>query len=118
MKKFVVEITGLPCSGKSYFCNDIDFFLNKKKSSFIKSLLFEIKYLFIGFCFLNISTIYALLIFCLHEKAPLNYRLKIFRNVIKKFGVYKNFRDLSCGGYIDEGISHIPFNFLNSNTLD
>lgn len=118
MIKKIYEITGLPCSGKSYFCNDIDGFLNKKKLSIVKAIFFEIKLLLLGIFFLKTSTLYAFLILCLHEKAPLTYRLKIFRNIIKKFGVYKKFRYVVTGGYVDEGISHIPFNLLHSNTAE
>lgn len=64
------------------------------------------------------SEIYAFIMLCLHEKAPLKYKFKIFRNVLKKIGIYKSFSDSKISGYIDEGVSHIPFNFLHSNAQD
>ena len=118
MKGNVIEISGLPCSGKSYFCNDINGFLNKKHNSLIKVLIFEIEFFMLGLSLLKASELYKFFLLCLREKAPIRYRIKIFRNIIKKFGVFKKFKNVSSFGYVDEGISHIPFNFLSGNTVE
>ncbi|MFS1867042.1 hypothetical protein [Vibrio breoganii] len=114
----LVEISGLPCSGKSYFCDSKDGFLNKKQSSIIKVIMFEVKYILLGLLFLKFSVLRTFLSLCFKEKVPLKYKIKILRNVIKKFGIHSQFRNVAVDGFIDEGISHIPFNFLNSNTSD
>lgn len=118
MNKCLVEITGLPCAGKSYFCDDSEGFLNRKKKSVTKEVFSSIQFILLGTIFLKISTLYAFLMLCRYEKAPLIFRLKIFANILKKFGIFNKYRNSTVTGYIDEGISHIPFNFLHTDTVE
>ena len=119
MNMNTIEITGQPCSGKSTYVDKIspankDFLT--KSGIFIRKIYFFI----LGVIYLKSSRIKKLLKWSLKERAPVYFRLNIFRNAIIKFGMFKkNFESksqINNNFILDEGISHLPFLFLETET--
>lgn len=111
-----IEITGQPCSGKSTY---IDKVLSDSESS-SDTFKQKIYFFFYGVMYLETSRIKKILKWSLKENASIFFRLNIFRNAIAKFGMFnkkyliklkKNHNFL-----LDEGISHLPFLFLETDT--
>lgn len=114
MKKLYQELSGVPCSGKSYWCTNKKV-LNTQQKGITPSFIQNIHYISLGLSYLQLKRIFFFIKLSLSENAPLSYRFKILINVLKKFGYYSRY--ISHGvGIIDEGVSHIPFNFLSTDT--
>jgi hypothetical protein len=114
-----IEITGQPCAGKSSFIaqevmssKEISFY---DQTHFIKMLSF-----FVGIKYLGFQRTKVLLSWSLNENASLSFRINIFRNAVLKFGIFKNLNTLNLESsqrcLVDEGLSHLSFLFLNTDT--
>ncbi len=114
-----IEITGQPCSGKSTY---IDKVLSDYKDSAPTSdtLIQKIYFFFYGFMYLENSRIKKILKWSLKENASIFFRLNIFRNAIAKFGMFNKKYLIKLtknqNFLLDEGISHLPFLFLETDT--
>jgi hypothetical protein len=113
------EITGQPCAGKSSF-------MNREKSNneaivFKQGIARKIFYFLCGLYFLNLSRSKVLFFWSMLEQAPLYFRINIFFNAVSKFGIFFYLQSSSANNHedilVDEGISHLPFLFLNSDTI-
>lgn len=113
----LIEVTGQPCSGKTSFIS---------KEALINSSITKYKHkrkitnFFSGICYLGLSRLKVIFFWSLKEDVPFLFKLNIFRNTILKFGIFKKqykFREHSSKKvYIDEGVSHLPFLFLKTDT--
>ena len=122
----IIEITGIPASGKSTFLmkKGIEGFDPSKrkntqgqKNKFILVKIgYEIWFFILGCISLSPSNLFFFFKSSLHEKGSILQNLNIFRNIIRKFGIRNLAIKENTDCYIDEGISHIPFNLLNSDT--
>ena len=113
-----IEITGQPCSGKTSF---IASEVSGKKVNFFKLGFFrQIFYFFSGINFLGFSRTKVLFYWSLCEDAPLYFRMNVFRNAASKFGVFsslqKSINNNVSKFIVDEGVSHLPFLFLKTDT--
>jgi hypothetical protein len=112
----IVEVTGIPCIGKSTYIRSnnfrtIDDLLNSSK------IMRNAVYLY----FLAKSNILTSISICdmywlfkssMKVKVSVLTKLNIFRNCLIKFSYYsylRNSQEISGNIVIDEGISHIPF---------
>ena len=115
-----IEITGQSCSGKTSF--------SSKKVSIEQNLtiykignLRKILNFAAGLKYLGASKAMVLMNFALKEKGPLFFRINIFRNAVSKFGIFTHVNYSTNNSkilIIDEGLSHLPFLFLETNTKD
>jgi len=113
------EITGQPCAGKTSFIK------NGKLGetlyhSYTQGILVKTVNFFRGLCYLDLARLRKLFTWSFDEQASIFFKLNIFRNAVSKFGIYsslnkKNFNN-SSSLLVDEGISHLPFLFLNTKT--
>ena len=109
------ELTGQPCSGKTVYKNNKENYniANTGIVNFI--LLKKIFSFFIGVIYLKFKRSKKLFLWSFNENAPFYFQTKIFFNSVSKFGIkYKSNNDLEF--IVDEGISHLPFLFLNTDT--
>lgn len=117
---YFVEITGQSCSGKTQFIED-ELILNKKFHAYRKNFIIKIFNFFVGVRYLGLERTKVLLSWSLKENASLFFRINIFRNAVLKFGNFKNLSNSTQDDLptyiLDEGVSHLPFLFLNSDTL-
>ena len=117
---YFVEITGQSCSGKTKFIEE-ELILNTKFHAYRKNFIIKIFNFFVGVRYLGLERTKVLFSWSLKENASLFFKINIFRNAVLKFGNFKNLStstqdDLQL--YIlDEGVSHLPFLFLNTDTL-
>tara|TARA_Y100000813_G_C24079351_1_gene312613 strand:- start:25 stop:594 length:570 start_codon:yes stop_codon:yes gene_type:complete len=113
------EITGQPCSGKSTYIDKVLLSYKISESS-TDTLIQKIYFFFYGFMYLENSRIKKILKWSLKENASILFRLNIFRNAIAKFAIFnkKYFLKLKNNHnfFLDEGISHLPFLFLETDT--
>jgi len=121
----IIEITGVPAGGKSFYIAKSDFnvfnicgpYLDSlQRVRIIKILVREFYVFYVGIKVLSLQDIYFFWKAAMREDVSLLNKLNIFRNIVRKFGVRKliNLSRSNDVFYIDEGISHIPFNLLNS----
>ena len=59
----------------------------------------------------------------LAEEAPFFFRINIFRNAVSRFGIFYKMDLLTSANpskklIVDEGVSHLPFIFLKTDTLE
>ena len=113
-----LEITGQPCSGKSSF---IAKQASDKEAYFFKQgPISKIFSFFSGINFLGPKRVKVLFDWSLIEDAPLYFRINIFRNAVTKFGIFSSLQastnDYGARLLVDEGISHLPFLFLKTDT--
>ena len=115
-----IEITGQPCSGKSTFLRE-----NKDKyfdgfAVFSPALVTKLISFICSLKLLGLSRVYVLFNWSMKEDVPFFFRCNIFVNAVSKFGIQKMskiFRVASSSSCIvDEGISHLPFLFLNTDS--
>lgn len=113
-----VEITGRPCSGKSTHVDQQ--ILNKKAVLLNQGILVKLIYVILGINFLGFKRLKTLYDWSLIEDAPLYFKINIFLNALSKFGSFKYLKKINSSKtpdlIIDEGISHIPFLFLKTDT--
>ena len=116
----VKEITGQPCSGKSsYIAKEV--IISNEIQAYKMESLTKILIFFHGIYYLGYRRSRVLLLWSLKEKAPIFFRINIFRNAVSKFGIFKNLYRSTPKGLstiVDEGLSHLPFLFLKTNTKD
>ncbi len=113
-----IEITGQPCAGKSTILNKIslDYFIRHIKNRFPKKIL----YFFSGMHFLGLKRSKIIFSWSLAENVSFLFKLNIFFNCVSKFGIFyrhqnsAKYQDLKI--VVDEGISHIPFLFLETDS--
>ena len=117
-KNAFLEITGQACSGKTSFLSKKvsieENFLIYASGNFRKILNF-----ISGLRYLGIFKIKILFKFTLKERGSLYFKMNVFRNAIAKFGIFNHLNKLkkySKTIVIDEGISHLPFLFLETKT--
>ena len=119
----IVEITGVPCSGKSYFIDRISNNLNSK----IKVVkwnnynLINVFLIFVGYSYLLINNKgYTIFIkYILKKKIPFFDKIKLSFNVIKKITLNWIYSFDDSKIYLfDEGLTHIPFNILVDSYSD
>ncbi|MEZ8760777.1 hypothetical protein AB6D89_20170 [Vibrio splendidus] len=104
------EITGVPCSGKSSIIYHLP------APPFNKSDYNSIIVIIKGFLYLGPKRLFFFLISSFREEATFSYRLRIFFNIIKKFGFFHIAKKNKSYFIFDEGVSHIPFNLLSTDT--
>jgi broad-specificity NMP kinase len=113
-----IEITGQPCAGKSTILNKIsqDYVIRHIKNRFPKKILYFLS----GINFLGLQRLKILLGWSLAENASSLFKINIFFNCVSKFGIFHQhqkstkYQDLKI--VVDEGISHIPFLFLETDS--
>ena len=113
-----IEITGQPCAGKSTIANKIslDIVVRCIQNRFPKKIL----YFLLGINFLGLKRSKIIFGWSLAENVSFLFKLNIFFNCVSKFGIfhrYQNpakYQDLKI--VVDEGISHIPFLFLETDS--
>lgn len=125
--KSITELSGLPASGKSTFvkqkkliisCNEklFPFLFKYNPLPLISSLLAEAYLFFLGFKLLSLKELNLFIKMARKEDVSFLYQINIFRNTLRKFSVsYLVGKKPLSVIYIDEGISHIPFNYLSSD---
>ena len=113
-----IEITGQPCAGKSTIVNKIslDCVIRRIQNRFPKKIL----YLLLGINFLGLKRSKIIFGWSLAENVSFLFKLNIFFNCVSKFGIF--YRHQNHAKYqnlkivVDEGISHIPFLFLETDS--
>jgi hypothetical protein len=114
-----IEITGQPCAGKTSFIAQQ---IIKHESFRIYEHSYPIKFLsfVIGIKYLGFARTKILLSWALKETAPFLFRVNIFFNAVAKFGKRSNLitkqEPISPRYLVDEGLSHLPFLFLNTDS--
>lgn len=129
----ILELTGVPCSGKSYILNVInesdnrsaifsDHYLLeelgfKYENTFIR-IFFAESWLFVwGSWEAGFRLCVCYFFSCLRLKLSLIRRINIYRNIMRKYGVshFSQQRKYDDSWLIvDEGISHIPYLFTGA----
>ena len=114
----LVEITGQPCSGKSTLMNTYTFD-GIKPQVYKQGLFLKLINFIRGLIYLRLK-IHLLLSWSLKEQGSFVFRMNIFRNAVSKFGIFvdlkTNYIDSRQTMIVDEGISHLPFLFQNTET--
>lgn len=114
-----LEITGQPCAGKSTFVNRKE--ADSEASILSHGYIKKIFYILYGLYFLGFSRLKVLFFWSMDENAPIFFRINIFFNAVSKFGIFFYLQSLSNDSQqeilVDEGLSHLPFLFLNSDTV-
>lgn len=113
------EITGQPCTGKTSFIKNGK--LDKTLyHSYSQGILVKTVNFFRGLFYLDFVRLRMLFAWSFDEEASVFFKLNIFRNAVTKFGIYsylsKKNTYISSFPLVDEGISHLPFLFLNTET--
>lgn len=114
------EITGQPCAGKSSFLAN---YAKDNQSSIFKNhkgLARKVFYFFLGIYFLGFQKLKVLFCWSSQEDGPYYFRLNIFINAVSRFGIFcfvsRSISEKRIRFLIDEGISHLPFLFLKTDT--
>ena len=114
-----IEITGQPCAGKSSFIAQ-EVIIDKEIHIYEQGYLIKIFNFFSGIKYLGFQRTKVLLSWSLKENASLFFRINVFRNAVLKFGIFQNLNTSTVEGskryLVDEGLSHLPFLFLNTET--
>ena len=108
----------MPCSGKSYH---IKYIINNNQSLVFKQTYIKKFLSFIyGLQYLGIKRANVFLIWSFKEHVPFIYKINIFCNAVIKFGLYKilycGYKEGQSSIFIDEGLSHLTFLFLKTET--
>jgi hypothetical protein len=120
MKKLgIVEVTGQPASGKSHYIKNLRN-TDKKYNEISIQIIARLLYFYRGIRRLGMKRCMKLLAWSLKESCPNYYKLSIFFNAVSKFGRPFSNDNMSNDSIllVDEGISHIPFLFLNTDTKE
>ena len=114
-----LEIIGQPCTGKSSFIAQ-EVMINKEICIYEQGYLIKMFSFFSGIKYLGFQRIKVLFFWSLKENASLFFRINVFRNAVLKFGIFQNLNTSTVEGptryLVDEGLSHLPFLFLNTET--
>ena len=121
MSSNFIEITGQPCSGKSTFVVNSE--ANDEFEKLNINLTKKLIYFFNGIYSLGLKRSKVLFSWSLAEEAPFFFRINIFCNAVSRFGVFYKIDLLSPENpakqlIIDEGVSHLPFIFLQTDTKE
>jgi|SaaInlStandDraft_1057018.scaffolds.fasta_scaffold107747_2 hypothetical protein len=115
----LIEITGQPCAGKSSLVKKTmlpsgDFIVFKP------NIHQKVMHFIFGCSYLGIARTRTLLAWSFLESCPVIFKCNIFFNAVSKFGCRKILEATNSQSasvlIIDEGISHLPFLFLNTDT--
>lgn len=119
------ELSGLPASGKSTYVKKENLTVQSSNRLWpalhkcpkkIAIVLSEFHLFFIGFKVLSTRELFLFFKMSMREEVGPLFKVNIFRNTLRKFAVYNlTCQDLDSDIYIDEGISHIPFNYFSSS---
>lgn len=116
----LIEITGQPCAGKTSFV--LNTVLDNKVKPFNNKSFYKIYYFFLGIIFLGLKKTKILFSWSLIEDVPFYFKMNIFFNAVSKFGIFsyinKSKNNNSIKILVDEGISHLPFLFLKTDTKE
>ena len=114
-----IEITGQSCSGKTKFIEE-ELILDTKFDVYKINFFTKLYNFLVGIKYLGLERTKVLLSWSLQENASLFFRINVFRNAVLKFGNFKKLSSLTQTNLptyvVDEGLSHLPFLFLCSNT--
>ena len=113
-----IEITGQSCSGKSSFVAK-KVMISKELDIYKQSNLAKLFIFFYGIYYLGLKRTKVLFSWSLKEDASLFFRINVFRNAVSKFGIFQDLNTSPSGSFlkiVDEGLSHLPFLFLNTDT--
>lgn len=114
-----IEITGQPCAGKSSFIAQ-EVKICKEVHIYEQTNLIKIFSFYAGIKHLGFQRTKVLLSWSLKENASFFFRINVFRNAVLKFGIFQNLNtstlESSTRCLVDEGLSHLPFLFLNTDT--
>ena len=114
-----IEITGQPCAGKSSFIAQ-EVMIGKEIHIYEQTHLIKMFSLFAGIKYLGFQRTKVLLSWSLKENASFFFRINVFRNAVLKFGIFQNLNTSTLEGssryLVDEGLSHLSFLFLNTDT--
>lgn len=115
----IIEITGVPGSGKSTLYNKV-IDSNFENIKFIQNNfnIWSELFLFFFFFFKIFQTYkyFSLLVFIFKTNNSLFHKVNILRNIIKKISKYFLYKNKKGIYVFDEGISHIPFNLFVDNS--
>jgi len=117
MKKLkILEVTGQPGSGKSYCIKN----LIEADNRYIDmpfGIMARLGAFFSGMTRLGIKRCKTLWVWSFREICPTYFKLVIFFNAVSKFGRLPNSGNINDAStlLVDEGISHLPFLFLNTD---
>ena len=115
----MIEIIGQACAGKTHYIRRR---IEKEDHVVLAggSRLNKLIYLMLGFKYLGPRRLAKLYLWSLNESAPFYFRLNIFINAVSKFGSIKSADKSQTSSQKiflrDEGLSHLPFLFLNTDT--
>ncbi len=128
--KSITELSGLPASGKSTFVkqkglrvasyeNLFPVLFKYIRLPFVLKFFSEVYLCVLGFKLLSLKELALFIKMSKKEGVSFFYQVNIIRNTLRKFSVSylvskKSLSDI----YIDEGISHIPFNYLSTSAND
>ena len=116
----LIEITGQPCAGKTSFV--LNTLLDNEVKPFTNKSFYKIYYFFLGVIFLGLKKTKILFSWSLIEDVPFYFKINIFFNAVSKFGIFsyihKSKNNNSMKILVDEGISHLPFLFLKTDTKE
>ena len=118
-KSKLIEITGQPCAGKSTLVKKMKF-PNEDFIVFKPNIYQKVMHFIFGFSYLGIERTKTLLAWSFLESCPVIFKCNIFFNAVSKFGCWKILKAPNTQSapvsIIDEGISHLPFLFRNTDT--
>lgn len=113
------EIAGQSCVGKTSFVSS---YVESNKNYIVyKRNTFNFFTDFIsGLRYLRSKRTRKIFIWSFNEDASLLFKFNIFRNAVTKFGIFLKLTSFYGSDknvyFVDEGISHLPFIFLNTST--
>ena len=114
----IIEITGVPGSGKSSIWRILEKKINKTKFVLGYNNIFNEIQLLVFYLYNHENNNRYNFIFSMILKSnnTLYHKLNIVRNVIKKIAIYSKYKDKKKLYIFDEGVSHLPFNvFVDSS---
>ena len=117
----IIELTGIPGSGKSTILNELRIVLENEKYifdiqkyilGFNGNIFFYDVYLILNFFRLTVRDwrlLGKILNIICHSKNSFFHKVNIFRNSYKKLVIYNIIKHKKEIFFIDEGVTHIPF---------
>lgn len=107
----LIELTGHPCSGKSFMISKSSHFSNvliKKKSLIYFYKLFLLTF----FYFFSNKLLREIYFLVLIDDYSFYEKIKLILNITDKYYVHNSIKNLNKTIIIDEGVTHILFNIL------
>lgn len=113
------EMTGQPCVGKTTFISQ-EMRAGKVFQMYVQRYPMKFYCFFLGINYLGFKRARILFSWSLKESASFLFRINVFFNAVTKFGFPSklsiSLQESSPPYLVDEGLSHIPFLFLNTDT--